>query len=56
MKTIPQVVRYKEDGIEIVFTPTQMMCSERTCNWQCEQCKVGRKAIKKWREIIEKRV
>jgi hypothetical protein len=56
METIPQVVGYKENGIEIVFTPTQMMCSERTCNWQCERCKVGRKAIKKWREIIEKRV
>jgi len=48
-----ETIIYKEDGIEIVFTDTQMMCSERTCDWQCTRCKVGKRAIKKWREIKE---
>jgi Tfp pilus assembly pilus retraction ATPase PilT len=48
-----KTIIYKEDGIEIVFTDAQMLCSQRTCDWECNRCKVGKKAIKRWREIKE---
>jgi hypothetical protein len=45
------VIIFRENGVEIVFTETQMLCSVRNCDWQCNKCKYGKKAIAKYAEI-----
>jgi hypothetical protein len=47
------IIIYKSDNITIVMTPTLMVCSVKECQWKCEQCKVGREAIKAFRRNNE---